>query len=99
MRSVRSTPTWRPTLWALALSTLLLTGCGVKPTTRPSRTRPEAAMVKPTRPDPPPANLSQLPAEQQATIGFQLYRSMADYAGQLEKKYDVLVHWINGDTP
>lgn len=56
-------------------------------------------MVKPTRPAPPPANLSQLTAEQQATVGFQLYRGMADYAGQLEKKYDELVRWINGDTP
>jgi hypothetical protein len=30
-------------------------------------------------------------------MAFRLYRGMTDYAGQLEKKYDALVRWIEGE--
>lgn len=54
-------------------------------------------MVKPQRPAPPPANMSRLPSAEQADLSYRLYRGMTDYAGQLEKKYDALVHWIEGE--
>lgn len=98
MRSVNSMRTSRLIRWAAALSILSLTACGPAHTTRPSgRSKPEAAMQKPARPAPPPAAMSQLPKEQQADLAFRLYRGMTDYAGQLEKKYDELVHWIEGE--
>lgn len=98
MRSPSSMRTSRLTRWASALLILLLTACGPAHTTRPSgRTKPEAAMQKPERPAPPPAHLSQLSKDQQATISYQLYRGMTDYAGQLEKQFDELVHWIEGE--
>lgn len=97
MRSVNSMRSSPLTRWALALSILLLTSCGAAPTKPPSRTKPVAALVAPALPDPPPANISQLTDKQQATVGFQLYRGMTDYAGQLKRKYDELVNWINGE--
>lgn len=84
--------------WALALLILLLTACGPAHTVRPSgRTKPEAAMKKPDRPAPPPTNMSQLTKDQQAALSAKLYLDMTDYAGQLEKKFDQLVNWINGE--
>lgn len=98
MRSHNSTRIWRPTRWAVAASILLLTACGTTPTVPDSaRTQPHAAMVKPDKPPPPPKDMSQLPPQAQADMAFRLYRGMTDYAGQLEKKYDELVRWIEGE--
>lgn len=54
-------------------------------------------MALPTPPLPPPSNMSQLTDKEQATLGFQLYRGMTDYAGQLYHKCTELVDWINGE--
>lgn len=56
-------------------------------------------MTLPADPLPPPASMSQLTDRQQATVGFQLYRGMADWAGQCKKQFGQLVDWINGETP
>jgi hypothetical protein len=47
------------------------------------------------QPDAPPATLSTLTPDQQATKLFQLYTGMAEYAGTCTKSRDNLILWIN----
>lgn len=47
------------------------------------------------QPDPPPATLSSLTPDQQATKLFQLYTGMADYAGKCTISRNALIDWIN----